>query len=82
MTSSWFYLTLLHFIYGQFKNSAISFDNVTTAPAALFSSTGEYIYIYKYLSIQCSIRRRRCENNIKTDLKEIGWESVDWLHVA
>jgi len=23
--------------------------------------------------------RRRWNNNIKTGLKEIGWESVDWL---
>jgi hypothetical protein len=23
-----------------------------------------------------------CEDNIKTDLKEIGWESVDWIILA
>jgi hypothetical protein len=27
-------------------------------------------------------RRSRWEDNIKMDLREIGWEGVDWLHVA
>jgi hypothetical protein len=22
------------------------------------------------------------EDNIRTDLKEIGWESVEWIHLA
>jgi hypothetical protein len=26
--------------------------------------------------------RRRCKDNIRTDLKEIGWEDVDWIHLA
>jgi hypothetical protein len=26
--------------------------------------------------------RRRWEDNIKIDLGEIGWEVVDWIHVA
>jgi hypothetical protein len=26
--------------------------------------------------------RRRWEDNIKMDLREIGWEVVDWLHLA
>jgi hypothetical protein len=26
--------------------------------------------------------RRRWEDNIRTDLREIGWESVDWIHLA
>jgi hypothetical protein len=26
--------------------------------------------------------RHRCEDNIKMDLKEIGWEVVDWIHLA
>jgi len=21
---------------------------------------------------------RRCENNVRTDIREIGWEAVDW----
>jgi hypothetical protein len=25
---------------------------------------------------------RRCEDNIRMDLKEIGWEVVDWIHLA
>jgi hypothetical protein len=30
------------------------------------------------------LRRPRCrwEDNIKIDLKEMGWEHVDWLHLA
>jgi hypothetical protein len=27
-------------------------------------------------------RRRRWEDNIRMDLGEIGWEDVDWLHLA
>jgi hypothetical protein len=26
--------------------------------------------------------RRRWEDNIKMDLKEVGWEGVDWIHMA
>jgi hypothetical protein len=26
--------------------------------------------------------RCECEDNIRMDLKEIGWEGVDWLHLA
>jgi len=26
--------------------------------------------------------RRRWEDNIRKDLKEIGWEVVDWMHLA
>jgi hypothetical protein len=25
---------------------------------------------------------RRCEDDIRLDLKEIGWEDVDWIHNA
>jgi hypothetical protein len=26
--------------------------------------------------------RRRCEDNLKMDLTEIGWECVDWIYLA
>jgi hypothetical protein len=26
--------------------------------------------------------RRRCLNNIKMDLREIGWDGVDWIDLA
>jgi len=26
--------------------------------------------------------RRRCANNIRMDLREIGWEFVDWMHLT
>jgi hypothetical protein len=26
--------------------------------------------------------RSGCENNIKMDLQEVGWESTDWIAVA
>jgi ribosome biogenesis protein Nip4 len=26
--------------------------------------------------------RRRCENNIKMDLREMGFGDVDWIHLA
>jgi len=27
-------------------------------------------------------RRRRWEDNIRMDLREVEWESVDWIHLA
>jgi len=27
-------------------------------------------------------RRRRWEDNIRMGLREIGWQSVDWIHLA
>jgi hypothetical protein len=26
--------------------------------------------------------KRRWEDNIRIDLREIGWESLDWIHLA
>jgi hypothetical protein len=26
--------------------------------------------------------RHRCEDGIKTDLREIGWVGVEWIHLA
>jgi hypothetical protein len=26
--------------------------------------------------------RHRWENNIRMDLREMGWEGVDWIHLA
>jgi len=26
--------------------------------------------------------RRRWKDNIRMDIKEIGWEGVDWIHLA
>jgi hypothetical protein len=26
--------------------------------------------------------RHRWEDNIRLDLREVGWESVDWMHLA
>jgi hypothetical protein len=26
--------------------------------------------------------RRRCEDNVKLDLREIGWENVDWIRLT
>jgi hypothetical protein len=28
------------------------------------------------------IHRRRWEDNIRMDLREMGWEGVDWIHLA
>jgi hypothetical protein len=30
----------------------------------------------------CGKPRRRWEDNIGTDLMEIGWEGVEWMHLA
>jgi hypothetical protein len=32
-------------------------------------------HLYLYL-------KRRWEDNIRMDLREIGWEDVDWIHLA
>jgi hypothetical protein len=32
--------------------------------------------------ISLGIPTRKWEDNIRTDLREIGWKSVDWIHVA
>jgi len=29
-----------------------------------------------------SIHRHRFEDNIRMDLKEVGWKGVDWIHLA
>jgi hypothetical protein len=26
--------------------------------------------------------RRRCEYDIKTNLREIGWDGMNWIHLA
>jgi hypothetical protein len=26
--------------------------------------------------------RRRCVDNIKTDLREVGWDGMDWIDLA
>jgi hypothetical protein len=47
---------------------------------------GEIRNLYKVLVVKHKGRkgrpRRGWENNIKMDLKEIGCEDVDWIHLA
>jgi hypothetical protein len=31
---------------------------------------------------QLTRRKRRWEDNIRMDVRKIGWEVVDWIHVA
>jgi hypothetical protein len=31
---------------------------------------------------ECGRPRRRCKDNIRMDLREKGWEVVDWIRVA
>jgi hypothetical protein len=33
---------------------------------------------------KCSLERRRCrwEDNVKMDLRELGYEGLDWIRVA
>jgi hypothetical protein len=40
-----------------------------------------YIIIYKYIYIYI-YKRRRWVDNIKIDLREIGWDGVDWVYLA
>jgi len=35
-----------------------------------------------YCNCMYGLRRRRREDNIKVDLKEIVWDDVDWMHLA
>jgi len=43
---------------------------------------------YKILVGKCEGRRphgrstRRWEDNIRMDIRELGWEGVDWIHMA
>jgi len=39
---------------------------------------GEMRYAYKILVER---PRRRWEDNIKMDVREVGWEGVDWMHL-
>jgi hypothetical protein len=32
--------------------------------------------------ISLRTRRCRCEDNTKIDLREIGWDYMDWIHVV
>jgi hypothetical protein len=46
------------------------------------------IKAYKSLCGKLEVKRprgrptRRCEDNIRMDLKEVGHEGVDWMHLA
>jgi hypothetical protein len=33
-------------------------------------------------NVQLGRPRRRRQDNIRMDLRKIGWEGVDWLHLA
>jgi hypothetical protein len=50
--------------------------------------TGETRNAYKVLVGKCEVKRpcrrprHRWEGNIKMDLRDIGWEGVDWIHLA
>jgi len=52
------------------------------------ASLGEMRHAYKILvekpEEEIPLGRRRCrrKNNIRTGLKEIGWERVGWIHLA
>jgi hypothetical protein len=32
--------------------------------------------------IQLRIYRRKCQDNIRMNPREIGWEDVEWMHLA
>jgi ribosome biogenesis protein Nip4 len=40
------------------------------------------ILVEKSERIQLRRPRRRWEDNIRMDLRAIGWEGVDWIHLA
>jgi hypothetical protein len=50
--------------------------------------TGEGRYVYRVLVEKLEGKRplerprRRWENGIKMDLREIGWGGVEWIHLA
>jgi ribosome biogenesis protein Nip4 len=49
---------------------------------------GEMIHVYNILvgkpeeKRQLRRPRHRWEDNIRMDLREIGWKSVDWMHLV
>jgi hypothetical protein len=71
----------LHLIYGQFTNSAISFNYVTTAPAAIFSSTEEEIYKSAY-RFSAPLEEEDVKIILKRILKKYDgrvWTGFMWL---
>jgi hypothetical protein len=53
-----------------------------------YSALGEMRNVYKILVRKLEGKRplrrprHRWEDNIRMDLMEIGWENVDWMHLA
>ena len=53
-----------------------------------FSTYGESRGAYSFLVGKPEVRRplvrpmRRLEDNIKMNLREVGWEGMDWIDVA
>jgi hypothetical protein len=49
---------------------------------------GEMQNVYKILVSKtegkrpCERFRHRWEDNVRMDLREIGWEGVDWMHLS
>jgi hypothetical protein len=43
-----------------------------------------YVCIYVHMYVERPLGRPRCRwvDNIKMDLREIGWDGVDWIDVA
>jgi hypothetical protein len=71
-------------------------DGKLHAPAALPPGNREFYWLINYKPFgnklvlvgkpegkgPCIRPRRRWEDNIRTDLREIGWKVVNWIHLA
>jgi len=40
------------------------------------------VFLVLCMCVCVLLRMRRWEDNIRTDLREIGCEGVDWIHIA
>jgi hypothetical protein len=43
---------------------------------------GEKRNAYRVLKDRDHYERRRCEDNIKMDIREMTWGDMNWIHVA
>jgi hypothetical protein len=41
-----------------------------------------FTLFWQFYIIAMGRPRRRCVDNIKMDLREIGWDGTDWIHLA
>jgi len=63
--------------------TTLSFSSHPLRMSQQYLDRGRYIYFHKSFSFNSLGKpRRRREDNIKMDLREIRWLGVDWMHLS